>query len=128
MNTIPPTLRSWPWGVIALSLSLLAWACLSGTLLAFAASFGSPGDGNHGMQVMQFWIVGGLLSLLLSFAGSLAAIVMAWRCRRGAICASIAGALLVMLLSLVLIVIGATRGPSLAASDTAIWQVTGSRG
>lgn len=54
MNTITAA-RVWPWGLIALGLSVLAWASLLMGVLAFAASFGSPGDGNHGMQAMQYW-------------------------------------------------------------------------
>lgn len=109
MNTIAPP-RGWPWGVLSLLLSLLAWAALAGAVLAFAASFGSPGDGNHGMHAMQFWIVGALVVLLLSFVGSIAAMVLAWRRQRGPVYAAIAGALLVTLLSLLLIVIGASWG------------------
>jgi hypothetical protein len=40
-----------------------AWASLLLGVLAFAASFGSPGDGNHGVQAMQYWIVAALVTL-----------------------------------------------------------------
>ncbi len=109
MNTIPAA-RVWPWGLIALGLSVLAWASLLMGVLAFAASFGSPGDGNHGMQAMQYWILAALATLGLSFVGSLVAMVLAWRRRRGAICSAIAGALLTLLVSLLLVVIGSSWG------------------
>ena len=109
MNTITAA-RVWPWGLIALGLSVLAWASLLMGVLAFAASFGSPGDGNHGMQAMQYWILAALATLGLSFVGSLVAMVLAWRRQRGPVWAAIAGVLLVMLLSLVLIVIGSSWG------------------
>ncbi len=76
MNTITAA-RVWPWGLIALGLSVLAWASLLMGVLAFAASFGSPGDGNHGMQAMQYWILAALATLGLSFVGSLVAMVLA---------------------------------------------------
>ncbi|CCP10955.1 hypothetical protein SMSKK35_2305 [Stenotrophomonas maltophilia SKK35] len=109
MNT-SASARGWPWGLIALGLSVPAWASLLLGVLAFAASFGSPGDGNHGMRAMQYWILAALVMLGLSFVGSLVAMVLAWRRQRGPIWAAIAGALLVMLLSLVLIVIGSSWG------------------
>ncbi|HIE1101481.1 MULTISPECIES: hypothetical protein [Stenotrophomonas] len=102
--------RGWPWGLIALGLSVLAWTSLLLGVLAFAASFGSPGDGNHGMRAMQYWILAALVMLGLSFVGSLVAMVLAWRRQRGPVWAAIAGVLLVMLLSLVLIVIGSSWG------------------
>ncbi len=109
MNTIPEPSRSWPWGLIALLLSVLAWGGLLVGVLAFAASFRPPGDGNNGVQAMH-WMLGALVTLVLSFVGSLVAMVMAWRRRRGPVCATIAGALLVMLVSLLLIVIGSSWG------------------
>jgi len=63
MNTGEARPGGWPWGLIALLLALLAWAGLFGAGLAFAASMGSPGDGNHGMQAMQYWILAALLVL-----------------------------------------------------------------
>ncbi|HDS1578643.1 hypothetical protein [uncultured Stenotrophomonas sp.] len=102
--------RGWPWGLIALGLSVLAWAALVMGVLAFAASFAPPGDGNHGVQAMQYWVLAALLTLGLSFIGSLVAMVMAWRRGRGALCAGIAGVLLTLLASLVLLVIGANWG------------------
>ena len=54
----------WPWGLVALGLSVLAWASLLLGVMAFAASFGSPGDGNHGIQAMQYWIVAALVTVL----------------------------------------------------------------
>lgn len=53
MNT-STSARGWPWGLVALGLSVLAWASLLLGVMAFAASFGSPGDGNHGIQAMQY--------------------------------------------------------------------------
>ena len=100
--------RDRPWGLIALALAVLAWAGLMAAVFAFAASFGSPGDGSHGMQAMQYWIWAALAMLVLSFVGSLVAMVMAWRCRRGGVVAAIAGGLLVVMVSLILMVIGAT--------------------
>jgi len=110
MNTTLQSSRGWPWGLIALGLSVLSWASLLLGVLAFAASFGSPGDGNHGMQAMQYWILAALVTLGLSFVGSLVAMVLAWRRSRGPVAAAVAGALLVMLVSLVLIVIGSSWG------------------
>ncbi|WP_375067392.1 hypothetical protein AB9L18_12930 [Stenotrophomonas lactitubi] len=110
MNTTPEPSRSRPWGLIALLLSVLAWGALLLGVLAFAASFRPPGDGNNGVQAVQYWMLGALVTLVLSFAGSLGAMVMAWRRRRGAVCAAIAGALLVLLVSLVMIVIGSSWG------------------
>lgn len=109
MNAMPPV-RGWSWGVIALVLAVLAWAGLVAAVLAFAASFRPPGDGDNGIQAMQLWILAALSTLVLSFVGSLVALVMAWRRQRGPVCASIAGALLVMLVSLLLLVIGANLG------------------
>ncbi|MGF6420284.1 ABC-type multidrug transport system permease subunit [Stenotrophomonas sp. AN71] len=109
MNTNNPA-HGWAWGPIALALSALAWGGLVAAVLAFAASVGSPGDGNRGMQAMQYWILAALVTLALSFVGSLVAIVLAWRRRRGPVCASIAGVLLVLLASLLLMVIGASWG------------------
>lgn len=109
MNT-SASARGWPWGLIALGLSVLAWTSLLLGVVAFAASFGSPGDGNHGMRAMQYRILAALVMLGLSFFGSLVAIVLAWRRRRGAVCATIAGALLTLLVSMVLIVIGSSWG------------------
>ncbi|MDR2960158.1 MAG: hypothetical protein LBV10_11490 [Stenotrophomonas sp.] len=100
--------RDRPWGLIALALAAVSWAGLTAAVLAFAASFGSPGDGNHGMQAMQYWILAALAMLVLSFVGSLAAMVMAWRRHRGGVLAAIAGGLLVLMLSLILMVIGAS--------------------
>ena len=110
MNTMPEASRSWPWGLVALLLSVLAWGALLLGVLAFAASFRPPGDGNNGVQAVQYWMLGALITLVLSFVGSLVAMVMAWRRRRGPVCAAIAGALLVMLVSLLLIVIGSSWG------------------
>lgn len=112
MNTTPEPSRSRPWGLIALLLSVLAWGALLLGVLAFAASFRPPGDGNNGVQAVQYWMLGALVTLVLSFAGSLGAMAMAmaWRRRRGAVCAAIAGALLVLLVSLVMIVIGSSWG------------------
>ena len=109
MNT-STSARGWPWGLVAMGLSVLAWASLLLGVMAFAASFGSPGDGNHGIQAMQYWIVAALVALGVSFVGSLVAMVLAWRRRRGPIAAAVAGALLVMLVSLALIVIGSSWG------------------
>lgn len=94
MNTGEARPGGWPWGLIALLLALLAWAGLFGAGLAFAASMGSPGDGNHGMQAMQYWILAALLVLGGSLIGSVAAAVLAWRRRRGPICATVAMVLL----------------------------------
>ncbi|MBH1739233.1 hypothetical protein I5V12_16780 [Stenotrophomonas maltophilia] len=109
MNT-STSARGWPWGLVALGLSVLAWASLLLGVMAFAASFGSPGDGNHGIQALQYWIVAALVTLGVSFVGSLVAIVLAWRRRRRPVAAAVAGALLVMLVSLALIVIGSSWG------------------
>ena len=109
MNAATPGC-GWPWGQIALVLSVLAWAALLMGGLAFAASFAPPGDGNHGMQAMQHWILGALATMVLSFMGSLAAMVLAWRRQRGPIWAAIAGALLLLMVSLLLIVIGSSWG------------------
>ncbi len=100
--------RDRPWGLIALALAVLAWAGLVAAVFAFAASFGSPGDGSHGMRHAQYWIWAALAMLVLSFVGGLVAMVMAWRCRRGGVVATIAGGLLVVMVSLILMVIGAT--------------------
>lgn len=51
-----------------------------------------------------------LVTLGVSFVGSLVAMVLAWRRRRGPVAAAVAGALLVMLVSLALIVIGSSWG------------------
>jgi hypothetical protein len=99
--------RDRPWGLIALALAVLSWAGLTAAVLAFAASFGSPGDGNHGVQAMQYWILAALAMLVLSFVGSLVAMVMAWRRGCGGVLATIAGGLLVVMMSLILMVIGA---------------------
>ncbi|WP_426353840.1 hypothetical protein ACN9MD_14745 [Stenotrophomonas maltophilia] len=109
MNTTTPP-RVWPWGLVALGLSVLAWSSLLTAVVAFAASFRPPGDGDNGVQAMQWWVLGALVTLVLSFLGSLVAMVLAWRRQRGPIWAAIAGALLVMLVSLVLIVIGSSWG------------------
>ncbi|PTA70173.1 MULTISPECIES: hypothetical protein [unclassified Stenotrophomonas] len=100
--------RDRPWGLIALVLAVVSWAGLVAAVFAFAASFGSPGDGNHGVQAMQYWILAALAMLVLSFVGSLVAMVMAWRRRRGGLLAAIAGGLLVVMMSLILMVIGAS--------------------
>ncbi len=128
MNTGEARPGGWPWGLIALLLALLAWAGLFGAGLAVAASMGSPGDGNHGMQAMQYWILAALLVLGGSLIGSVAAAVLAWRRRRGPVCATVAMVLLTLLVSLLLIVAGATQGPALAAAEHTIWQAAGSRG
>lgn len=128
MNTGGARPRDWPWGLIALLLAMLAWGGLLGAGLAFAASMGSPGDGNHGMLAMQYWILAALLVLGGSLAGSVAAVVLAWRRRRGPVCATVAMVLLTLLVSLLLILVGATQGPALATADDTIWQATGSRG
>lgn len=109
MNTTSSA-RGWPWGLVALGLSVLAWASVLMGVLAFAASFGSPGDGNHGIQAMRYWILAALVTLGLSFVGSLMAMVLAWRRSRGPVAAALAGVLLVMLVSLALIVIGSSWG------------------
>ena len=57
---------------------------------------------------MQYWIWAALAMLVLSFVGSPVAMVMARRCRRGGVVAAIAGGLLVVMVSLILMVIGAT--------------------
>lgn len=101
--------RTRSWGVIALLLAVLAWGGLAGAVFAFAASFGSPGDGSRGMQAMQFWILGALAVAALSFAASVTAIVLSWRRRRGPVPAALAGALLVLLVSLLLLVVVAHR-------------------
>jgi len=128
MNTGEARPGGWPWGLIALLLALLAWAGLLGAGLAFAASMGSPGDGNHGMQAMQYWILAALLVLGGSLIGSVAVAVLAWRRRRGPVCATVAMVLQTLLVSLLLIVAGATQGPALAAAERTIWQAAGSRG
>ncbi len=120
--------RPWPWGALALGLALMAWGALAAAVFAFAASFGSPGDGNHGMQAMQYWILAALGVLGGSMMGSAVSVVLAWRLRRGPVCATIAGLLLTLLVFLMLIVLGATCGPSLAAAEQTIWQAAGSRG
>ena len=104
-----PTPRERPWGLIALLLALLAWAGLVGAVFAFAASFGSPGDGSRGMQAMQFWILGALAVAVLSSGCSAAAIGLSWRRRRGAVTASLAGVLLAVMVALAMLVIGANR-------------------
>ncbi len=128
MNTGEARPGGWPWGLIALLLALLAWAGLFGAGLAFATSMGSPGDGNHGMQAMQYWILAALLVLGGSLISSVAAAVLAWRRRRGPVCATVAMVLLTLLVSLLLIVAGATQGPALVAAEHTIWQAAGSRG
>ncbi|HHA2535204.1 TPA: hypothetical protein ACOEBE_002875 [Stenotrophomonas maltophilia] len=91
--------RGWPWGLIALGLSVLTWIALVVGVLAFTAGFRPPGDGNNGVQATQWWLLGALVTMVLS-----------WRRRRGPILAALAGALLVMLVSMVLIVIGSSWG------------------
>ncbi|MBH1433164.1 hypothetical protein I5U42_17885 [Stenotrophomonas maltophilia] len=109
MNTTTST-RGWPWGLIALALSALTWVALVVGVLAFTSGFRPPGDGDSGVQSTQWWVLGALVTMVLSFLGSLVAMVLAWRRRRGPIWAAIAGALLVMLVSMVLIVIGSSWG------------------
>jgi len=109
MNTTTSA-RGWPWGLIALGLSVLTWIALVVGVLAFTAGFRPPGDGNNGVQATQWWLLGALVTMVLSFLGSPVAMVLAWRRRRGPILAAVAGALLVMLVSLVLIVIGSSWG------------------
>lgn len=62
------------------------------------------------MQATQWWMLGALVTMVLSFLGCPVAMVLAWRRQRGPILAAIAGALLVMLVSMVLIVIGSSWG------------------
>ncbi|WP_303638658.1 hypothetical protein [Stenotrophomonas tuberculopleuritidis] len=109
MNTTASP-RGRPWGLVALGLSVLAWSSLVTAVVAFAASFRPPGEGDHGVQAMQWWVLGALVTLVLSFLGSLGAMVLAWRRQRGPVCAAVAGVLLVMLVSLLLIVIGSSAG------------------
>ncbi|WP_295571006.1 hypothetical protein [Stenotrophomonas maltophilia] len=98
------------WGLIALLLAVVAWASLVAGVLAFAASFAPPGDGNHGVRAMQYWILSALVVLGLSFGGSVVAMVLAWRQQRGTVWAALAGGLLVVMVSLILMVAGASWG------------------
>ena len=116
------TTRGWAWGQLALALSVLAWMALLGAGVAFAASFGSPGDGSGGIQAMQGWILAALGLLVASAAGSLVAAVLGWRRQRGAACALIAVGLLTLLLTLVALLAMALRGPAVAAAAGPIWQ------
>ncbi|WP_329913815.1 MULTISPECIES: hypothetical protein [Stenotrophomonas] len=109
MNTTTSA-RGWPWGLIALGLSVLTWIALVVGVLAFTSGFRPPGDGNNGVQATQWWLLGALVTMVLSFLGSPVAMVLAWRRRHGPILAAIAGALLVMLVSMILIVIGSSWG------------------
>lgn len=109
MNTTTSA-RGWPWGLIALGLALLTWMALVVGVLASTAGFRPPGDGNNGVQATQWWMLGALVTMVLSFLGCPVAMVLAWRRQRGPLLAAIAGALLVMLVSMVLIVIGSSWG------------------
>ncbi|HFK2921302.1 TPA: hypothetical protein ACGY72_002489 [Stenotrophomonas maltophilia] len=102
--------RGWPWGLIALGLSVLTWMALVVGVLAFTAGFRPPGDGNNGVQATQWWLLGALVTMVLAFLGSLVSMVLAWRRSRGPVAAAVAGALLTLLVSMVLIVIGSSWG------------------
>lgn len=68
--------RHWPWGWVALGLSLSAWACFAVMAFLAAASFGMPGDGSHAMQatrtpMLVTLVVGALVTLGGLVAGPL---------------------------------------------------------
>ncbi|NIJ90883.1 hypothetical protein FHR49_003714 [Xanthomonas campestris] len=123
--------RHWPWGWMALGLSLAAWACLAVMAFLVTASIGMPGDGNHAMQAtrvpMFVTLLVGALVAIGGFGrqpGRVLAASPAGRCSHGlGVAAALATA--------VLFVAAGTEG--LAAQScrsgthraNAIWQWTG---
>ncbi|MCC8560418.1 hypothetical protein G8D12_10250 [Xanthomonas vesicatoria] len=92
--------RHWPWGWIALGLSLAAWACLAVMAFLAAASVGMPGDGSHAMQATRIPMLATLLVGALVTLGCLVASPIAFSLRRQPGAAAMGLALLLLLLLL----------------------------
>ncbi|WP_211161792.1 hypothetical protein [Xanthomonas campestris] len=92
--------RHWPWGWMALALSLAAWACLAVMALLVTASIGMPGDGNQAMQATRIPMFVTLLVGALVSVGGLAASPVAFSLRRQPGAAAMGLALLMLLLLL----------------------------
>ncbi len=92
--------RHWPWGWMALGLSLAAWACLAVTAFLVTASIGMPGDGNHAMQATRMPMLVTFLTGALLTLGGLVAGPVAFSLRRQPGAAATGLALLLLLLLL----------------------------
>ncbi|MCS3746454.1 dipeptide/tripeptide permease [Xanthomonas arboricola] len=92
--------RHWPWGWMALGLSLAAWACLAVMAFLVTASIGMPGDGNHAMQATRTPMLVTLLTGALLTLGGLVASPVAFSLRRQPGAAATGLALLLLLLLL----------------------------
>ncbi|MEA9565029.1 hypothetical protein [Xanthomonas sp. WHRI 8932A] len=92
--------RQWPWGWMALGLSLAAWACLAVMAFLVTASIGMPGDGSHAMQATRIPMFVTLLVGALVTLGGLVASSVAFSQRRQPGAAAMGLALLLLLLLL----------------------------
>ncbi|WP_115527597.1 MULTISPECIES: hypothetical protein [Xanthomonas] len=92
--------RHWPWGWMALGLSLAAWACLAVMAFLVTASIGMPGDGSHAMQATRIPMFVTLLVGVLVTLGGLVASPVAFSQRRQPGAAAMGLTLLLLLLLL----------------------------
>ncbi|MGV7194392.1 hypothetical protein [Xanthomonas cannabis] len=92
--------RHWPWGWMALGLSLAAWACLAVMAFLVTASIGMPGDGNHAMQATRVPMFVTLWAGALVALGGFVASPVAFSLRRQPGAAAMGLALLLLLLLL----------------------------
>ncbi|MEA9556465.1 hypothetical protein VC273_11235 [Xanthomonas nasturtii] len=90
--------RQWPWGWMALGMSLAAWACLAVMAFLVTASIGMPGDGSHAMQATRIPMFVTLLVGALVTLGGLVASPVAFSQRRQPGAAAMGLALLLLLL------------------------------
>ncbi|APP85188.1 hypothetical protein ABQZ99_008745 [Xanthomonas hortorum pv. vitians] len=77
--------RGWPWGWIALGLSVGAWACMAVMAFLVTASIGMPGDGSHAMQTTRIpMLVTLVVAALVTLGGLIAGPMALWLRRQPA--------------------------------------------